>query len=178
MFLSNVLPLTFGMVLLRSHVFSGLTWAVFAVLGTQTCDAVAIIILRCDADNTRCCNYVDIIVVIGGRGSPVLITNRALLMLLSLLSLLTIGSLDACRDFHDFHHQKFNTNYGLTGWCDALHGTDKQWKVYLEKRRSDEEKKGVKRSSGNNAMYLFFLTILIILTGTSLAPWTVQAGVV
>ena len=23
-------------------------------------------------------------------------------------------------DFHDFHHEKFNTNYGLTGWCDAL----------------------------------------------------------
>ena len=37
MFLSNVLPLTGGMVLMQSHVFSGLTWAVFAVLGTQTC---------------------------------------------------------------------------------------------------------------------------------------------
>ena len=38
MFLSNVLPLTGGMVLMQSHVFSGLTWAVFAVLGTQTCE--------------------------------------------------------------------------------------------------------------------------------------------
>ena len=76
----------------------------------------------------------------------------------------------SCRDFHDFHHQKFTTNYGLTGWCDALHGTDKQWKAYLEKKRSDDEKKGVKRSSGNNAMYAFFVVIFIILAGTSILP--------
>lgn len=30
-------------------------------------------------------------------------------------------------DFHDFHHQKFNANYGLLGILDRLHGTDKLW---------------------------------------------------
>jgi len=37
-------------------------------------------------------------------------------------------------DFHDFHHQKFNSNYGLMGWLDFLHGTDKQWREELKKR--------------------------------------------
>jgi len=27
-------------------------------------------------------------------------------------------------EFHDFHHLKFNYCYGVTGWLDALHGTD------------------------------------------------------
>jgi len=31
-------------------------------------------------------------------------------------------------DFHDFHHQKFNTNFGLLGILDRLHGTDKLWR--------------------------------------------------
>jgi len=73
-------------------------------------------------------------------------------------------------DFHDFHHQKFTTNYGLTGWCDALHGTDKQWKVFLKKKAADNDKKGIKRSTGNNAMYLFFVTIFVVLMGCSLLP--------
>ena len=32
-------------------------------------------------------------------------------------------SSDIQPDFHDFHHEKFTTNYGLTGWLDRLHGT-------------------------------------------------------
>jgi sterol desaturase/sphingolipid hydroxylase (fatty acid hydroxylase superfamily) len=26
-------------------------------------------------------------------------------------------------DFHDFHHERFNCNYGNMGWLDAIHGT-------------------------------------------------------
>jgi methylsterol monooxygenase len=27
-------------------------------------------------------------------------------------------------EFHDYHHLKFNTNYGVVGILDSLHGTD------------------------------------------------------
>lgn len=43
MLISNVLPLTGGMLLMQSHIFSGLTWAIFAVLGTQTCAAISVL---------------------------------------------------------------------------------------------------------------------------------------
>lgn len=39
-------------------------------------------------------------------------------------------------DYHDFHHKAFNTNYGLLGWCDALHGTDtKYWEFVRNKKK-------------------------------------------
>jgi len=38
-------------------------------------------------------------------------------------------------NYHDFHHEKFNANYGSLGWLDALHGTDKLWKKELEKHK-------------------------------------------
>ena len=46
-------------------------------------------------------------------------------------------SLDHQPNFHDFHHEKFNTNYGLLGWLDALHGTDKKYKEFLAKRAEE-----------------------------------------
>jgi sterol desaturase/sphingolipid hydroxylase (fatty acid hydroxylase superfamily) len=61
-------------------------------------------------------------------------------------------------DFHDYHHEKFNTNYGLTGWCDALHGTDKLWKEYVverdAKRAAARGEKGELKSGskGSNLM--------------------------
>jgi methylsterol monooxygenase len=39
--------------------------------------------------------------------------------------------LDHQPNFHDFHHEKFNCNYGNIGWLDALHGTDKMYNDYL-----------------------------------------------
>jgi len=38
-------------------------------------------------------------------------------------------------EFHDFHHLKFTCNYGLTGWLDYLHGTDKLYSNTVQKRR-------------------------------------------
>ncbi|CAB3367611.1 Hypothetical predicted protein [Cloeon dipterum] len=33
-----------------------------------------------------------------------------------------------CPEFHDFHHQMSNQNYGVVGILDALHKTDLQWR--------------------------------------------------
>jgi len=41
--------------------------------------------------------------------------------------------LDHNPDFHDFHHQKFTCNYGLLGWLDTLHGTNKPFLEYQQK---------------------------------------------
>ena len=82
MLISNVLPLTGGMLFCNSHLFTGMSWAAFAVLGTQT----------------HHCGY-------RWPWTP---------------------AFDHQPDFHDYHHKKFNTNYGLTGWCDAIHGTDRE----------------------------------------------------
>ena len=30
-------------------------------------------------------------------------------------------------DFHDYHHEKFNEGFGVMGWLDTLHGTNKTW---------------------------------------------------
>eukprot|EP00439_Symbiodinium_sp_Y106_P079950 s1605_g18.t1 len=35
---------------------------------------------------------------------------------------------EAQPNFHDFHHEKFNVNYGAMGWLDELHGTSWDWK--------------------------------------------------
>ena len=39
-------------------------------------------------------------------------------------------------NFHDFHHEKFNVNYGMTSWLDRFHQTDLLW---LEKLKEDKE---------------------------------------
>ena len=38
-------------------------------------------------------------------------------------------------DFHDFHHEKTHCNYGITGWCDSLHGTDRVWKAAVAEQQ-------------------------------------------
>lgn len=40
--------------------------------------------------------------------------------------------LDHQPNFHDFHHEKFNCNFGNIGWLDALHGTDKMYNDFLK----------------------------------------------
>ena len=39
-------------------------------------------------------------------------------------------------NFHDFHHEKFNVNYGMSSWLDRFHQTGLMW---LEKIRETEE---------------------------------------
>jgi len=43
--------------------------------------------------------------------------------------------MEAQPNFHDFHHEKFNVNYGAMGWLDDLHGTAWDWKKDFEGRR-------------------------------------------
>jgi len=42
---------------------------------------------------------------------------------------------EAQPNFHDFHHEKFNVNYGAMGWLDELHGTSWDWKKDFVARR-------------------------------------------
>jgi len=131
MIISNVLPLTGGMLLCGSHIYTGLVWTVFAVLGTQT----------------HHCGY-------RWPWTPFF---------------------DHQPDFHDFHHEKFNTNYGLTGWCDALHGTDKMWNERVAELQAAREKAGQKpRSSGSALMYYLFVATFVtifLLDRASASGW-------
>ncbi|EER03444.1 Lathosterol oxidase, putative [Perkinsus marinus ATCC 50983] len=45
-------------------------------------------------------------------------------------------------DFHDFHHQKFNVNYGNIGFLDRIHGTDGLWQAHLAQLKAQREEKG------------------------------------
>merc|ERR1712178_275063 len=56
--------------------------------------------------------------------------------------------------FHDYHHEKFTGNYGLLGWLDALHGTDKQWKIMMAKKKAVEQ--ASKKESGLPLMPIAF----------------------
>ncbi|CAJ1434258.1 unnamed protein product [Effrenium voratum] len=44
-------------------------------------------------------------------------------------------SAEAQPNFHDFHHEKFNFNYGAMGWLDDLHGTSWDWQKDFWGRR-------------------------------------------
>ena len=39
--------------------------------------------------------------------------------------------------FHDYHHKVFSKNFGVLGFCDWLHGTDKGYREYLDKWEAD-----------------------------------------
>merc|ERR1711865_315641 len=51
-------------------------------------------------------------------------------------------------NFHDFHHEKFNVNYGMTSWLDRFHQTDLLW---LEKLKEDKEMEKKKRNQKQRA---------------------------
>ncbi|KAH9499550.1 Fatty acid hydroxylase domain-containing protein 2 [Bulinus truncatus] len=44
-------------------------------------------------------------------------------------------------DFHDYHHLKFNTNYGVLGILDRLHGTDALFRKHTAASDPDDELK-------------------------------------
>ena len=46
---------------------------------------------------------------------------------------------------------------GLTGWCDALHGTDRLWHEMIAEREQAERKAGKKSKDPNNWMYNMFI---------------------
>jgi len=46
-------------------------------------------------------------------------------------------------EYHDYHHEAFTCNFGLTGWLDALHGTDA---AYLAAKPKLEERKRLTRA--------------------------------
>ncbi|CAE7652530.1 FAXDC2 [Symbiodinium pilosum] len=46
---------------------------------------------------------------------------------------------EAQPNFHDFHHEKFNVNYGAMGWLDDLHGTSWDWKKDFWGRRGADQ---------------------------------------
>jgi methylsterol monooxygenase len=49
-----------------------------------------------------------------------------------------IGSHGSQPDFHDYHHEKFNCNYGNIGFLDALHGTLMQPENRLTAKKIEE----------------------------------------
>eukprot|EP00440_Ansanella_granifera_P002510 gb/GFBE01002729.1/.p1 GENE.gb/GFBE01002729.1/~~gb/GFBE01002729.1/.p1 ORF type:complete len:353 (+),score=83.63 gb/GFBE01002729.1/:1-1059(+) len=82
-FLSDIMPLGFGLVALQCNAYTGVVWTAFAIMATQT---------------HHC----------GIRWPWIdLFSMQAELQ----------------PNFHDFHHEKFNYNYGAMGWLDELHGT-------------------------------------------------------
>merc|ERR1712070_190920 len=44
-------------------------------------------------------------------------------------------------NYHDYHHEVFNCNYGSLGWLDALHGTDTKWKAKIAKVKKSKKSK-------------------------------------
>ena len=47
-------------------------------------------------------------------------------------------------NFHDFHHEKFNVNFGMTTWLDRFHQTDLLW--LEEVHKLEEQKKKAKKA--------------------------------
>eukprot|EP00949_MAST-11_sp_MAST-11-sp1_P003998 g3998.t1 len=48
--------------------------------------------------------------------------------------------------FHDFHHERFNSNYGLLTILDKVHGTCEPWLKMLAKKDAEREEKRRKKS--------------------------------
>lgn len=42
-------------------------------------------------------------------------------------------------NFHDYHHEVFNQNYGAMGWLDHLHGTSVKWHEKLAKAKAKKD---------------------------------------
>ncbi|CAE7252028.1 FAXDC2 [Symbiodinium natans] len=86
-FVSDLMPLGAGLVVVRTNAFTGVVWMAFAVMATQT---------------HHC-----------GIRWP-------------WIDFFSFNA-EAQPNFHDFHHEKFNVNYGAMGWLDDLHGTSWDW---------------------------------------------------
>lgn len=50
-------------------------------------------------------------------------------------------------NFHDFHHEKFNYNYGAMGWLDDLHGTSWDWTKDFEDKKKEFKNRKVRDAS-------------------------------
>jgi len=94
-FLSDIMPLGFGLVAIGAHAYTGVVWTAFAIMATQT---------------HHC-----------GIRWP----------WIDFFSM----QAEAQPNYHDFHHEKFNYNYGAMGWLDGLHGTSWDWQKDFTERR-------------------------------------------
>ena len=173
MLISNVLPLCGGMFCCGSHLYLGMSWAAFAVLGTQThhcgyrwpwtpgfdhqpdfhdyhhkkfntnygaplssfSSCRSLLPLRRTATTrarSYCCSRAQLT---PGRAA---------------FALWMAAVLCCCAAPHrtPLHCT------GLTGWCDALHGTDRLWKDMIAARELEEKKAGKKSKDPNNWMYV------------------------
>ena len=100
MLISNVLPLCGGMFCCGSHLFTGMAWAAFAVLGNPHLISSSPHPHLILAQSSR-------------HPHPIFLTGTQTHHC-GYRWPWTPG-FDHQPDFHDFHHKKFNTNYGLTG---------------------------------------------------------------
>lgn len=50
-------------------------------------------------------------------------------------------------NFHDFHHEVFNANYGAAGWLDYLHNTDEKWRKRIAQLESIDQPSPEKKAA-------------------------------
>jgi len=99
--LNNALPLIAGPLLCRSHVVTYWLWLVVAIVGTM--------------HHHSGYRYV--------QHEPETAVAIHLSHSRDIGSFPWDPAFDHNPDFHDYHHEIFNCNYGLLGWLDRLHGT-------------------------------------------------------
>ena len=46
---------------------------------------------------------------------------------------------------HDWHHYSFTENYGLMGWLDAFHGTDKEYRKMITRNKAKTMKTSIEQ---------------------------------
>ncbi|XP_060096261.1 fatty acid hydroxylase domain-containing protein 2 [Heteronotia binoei] len=78
---------------------------------------------------------------------PVLLGSHVVSIMAWLVLTILFGSVSHCgynlpllpsSEFHDYHHLKFNECYGVLGWFDYLHGTDKMFRQSRANKNASE----------------------------------------
>merc|ERR1719215_2548033 len=65
-------------------------------------------------------------------------------------------------NFHDFHHERFNANFGVMGWLDMLHGTDREYRQFVAKRAEANTKDALVSAGSTGAAVLALVTAMAI----------------
>eukprot|EP00636_Phaeomonas_parva_P015337 CAMPEP_0118870514 /NCGR_PEP_ID=MMETSP1163-20130328/13449_1 /TAXON_ID=124430 /ORGANISM="Phaeomonas parva, Strain CCMP2877" /LENGTH=349 /DNA_ID=CAMNT_0006805527 /DNA_START=172 /DNA_END=1221 /DNA_ORIENTATION=- len=91
--LCNILPMSFGLIVVQAHAYCAICWFIIGVLATQK-------------DHS-------------GWDFP-------------------WNVIEEQPNFHDYHHERFNCNYGMMGILDLLHGTSKR---YFDEQKAAKAKK-------------------------------------
>jgi hypothetical protein len=144
--LSDLMPLSIGLFLVRSHFFFAIMWIIAAVIGTQVIHTSPHSIHTSPHPHSQlshnspysylhpsslhsltsyplCCPF-----------TPFPLLNPSTPLPSPLSQVHHSGyrmpwafGPDEQPGFHDFHHEKFKCNYGNLGILDALHGTSNLW---------------------------------------------------